>query len=388
MRASFILVVAAVALLLGACGGSRRSEPLTAASQLARTPAAALARTSAPDEHRQAREALTAALRASDDGRDAEADRLALEAGVLFEIAIATSQAKIGRGRIATAERAAQDAERERDQSNAARRAEEARIGVLLKQQEIDRVLEEERARAIEDERGRPATSGEAARLRSERERTAAEEMRSRARVVLVAAEALLGPAAETDTTVAAARRAIAEAESAASGDAAAALSSAIAARGKADDALGAARGAAADRASQARLRAEDAALLEEAGAAGGLSPREDVRGVVLTVRGVFAARGVAVADRAPLEPIARLARAHAAYPVVVESHAAAGRNVQGLSAERARAVVEALVALGVDAARLRAVGVGASRPLAAEELTGARERNDRIEVVFVRAAH
>ena len=386
MRTHPTIVAAALALLVGACGGSRSSEPLSAASRLARSPAAIEARTSAPDEHREARDALAAALRARDEGRDAEADRLALEAGVLFEIAIATSQTKIARSRIGTAERMTQDAERERDESNAARRAEEARISVRLKQQEIDRVLQEERARAIEDERGRPPTTAEAARARAERERTAAEEMRSRARAVLVAAEALLGAAADSDASVAAARRSVAEAEAAASGEAAAALASATTARSKASEAL--ARRAASDRAGQARLRAEDAALLDEAGAAGGLSPREDARGIVVTVRGVFSGRATAVSDRAPLERVAQLARAHAAYPIVVEGHTASGRNVQALTAERARAVVEALVALGVDAARVRPVGLGASRPLAAEELTGARERNDRIEVVFVRAAH
>jgi len=375
-------------IVLVACGGSRASEPLTAASRLATSPGAARARSLAPDEYRQAREALTAAKRAQSDGRDAEADRLALEAGALFEIAIATGQGKNARARIAESERVARDAERERDQNNAARRAEESRIGMLVKQQEIDRILAEERARAAEDERGRPRTTGEEARERAQRERRAAEEMLVRARVILIAAEALLGTAADQDQAVAAARRAVTEAEGASAGEPAAALAAATSARAKADDALSGARRAAADRASLARLRAEDAALLEEAGAAGSLSPREDARGVVLVVRGVFEGRGAVVSDRTALEAVARLARAHAAYPLVVEGHTASGRNVQALSADRARAVVEALVALGVEGSRLRAIGLGASRPLAPEALTGARERNERLEIVFVRAAH
>lgn len=379
---------ALLSLVLLACGGSRASEPLTAASRLSASPGAARARSLAAPEYREARAALAAAKRAQADGRDAEADRLALEAGVLFEVAIAAAQANHARSRIADSERAAQEAERERDQNNAARRAEENRIAALVKQQEIDRILVEERARAEQDERGRPRTSAEETRERAQRARRAAEEMLVRARVILIAAEALFGANAAEDAAVAAARRSVAEAEGAASADPAAAFAAASSARAKADDALSAARRAATDRAGQARLRAEDAALLEEAGAAGVLSPREDARGVVVVVRGVFEGRGSTVADRSALEIVARLARAHAAYPIVVEGHSAAGRNVQALSADRARAVVEALVALGVEGPRLRAVGLGASRPLAPEELTGARERNERLEIVFVRAAH
>jgi flagellar motor protein MotB len=377
-----------LSLVLLACGGSRASEPLTAASRLSTSPGATRARSLAPEEYREARAALTAAKRAQGDGRDAEADRLALEAGVLFEVAIAAAQANGARARIAESERAAQEGERERDQNNAARRAEESRIAALVKQQEIDRILVEERIRAEEDERGRPRTGAEEARDRAQRARRAAEEMLVRARVVLIAAEVLFGASADQDAAVAAARRAVAEAEGAASADPAAAFTAAGAARAKADDALSAARRAAADRAGQARLRAEDAALLEDAGAAGVLSPREDARGVVVVVRGVFEGRGVTVADRTGLEAVARLARAHAGYPLVVEGHSASGRNVLALSADRARAAVEALVALGVEGPRLRAVGLGARRPLAPEELTGARERNERLEIVFVRAAH
>ncbi|MBI2898043.1 MAG: OmpA family protein [Deltaproteobacteria bacterium] len=383
---------AVVALSLGlwvaSCGGSPASEPLTAASRLARSPAVAAARRLAPQEVLLARQALAKARRASDEGRDAEADRLATEASLRFEIAIVTSDATSARERIAAAERSAREAERERDQNNAARRAEENRIAVLLKQQEIDRILEEERLRAEADERGRPRTAGEEARGRERDQRAAATELVSRAKVLLVAAAALLGQSAEADGPSARAREAIARAERSLSAEpAAAAFASATEARGKAQEALAGARRAAAGRGTQARLRAEDAALLEEAGAAGGLGPREDSRGVVVTLRGVFAARGAEVRERSAIEAVGRLARAHPTYPLVIEGHTSEGRGAQELSAQRASAVARALEALGIDRARIRAVGLGASHPIAAETLTSARERNERMEIVFVRSS-
>lgn len=53
------------------------------------------------------------------------------------------------------------------------------------------------------------------------------------------------------------------------------------------------------------------------------------------------------------------------------------------LSSARAIAIVEALVAAGVDPGRLRAVGLAGTRPLASNDTADGRARNRRVEVVI-----
>jgi outer membrane protein OmpA-like peptidoglycan-associated protein len=92
--------------------------------------------------------------------------------------------------------------------------------------------------------------------------------------------------------------------------------------------------------------------------------------------------------NRTPaLRAVARLARAHPTYPLGIEGHTSEGRGAQELSLGRASAVARALEALGIDHARLRSVGLGATHPIAPETLTSARERNERMEIVFVRSS-
>ena len=55
----------------------------------------------------------------------------------------------------------------------------------------------------------------------------------------------------------------------------------------------------------------------------------------------------------------------------------------QALSNARARAVVAALVQRGLPAARLAAVGFGASRPIASNDDTAGRARNRRVELAL-----
>ena len=78
-----------------------------------------------------------------------------------------------------------------------------------------------------------------------------------------------------------------------------------------------------------------------------------------------------AAADPLPeagLAPLAEALRAAPGVPVTVEGHTASigtdGTRSQALSEERAAGVVRRLAALGVDPARLRAVGRGDTRPL------------------------
>ena len=91
-------------------------------------------------------------------------------------------------------------------------------------------------------------------------------------------------------------------------------------------------------------------------------------------------------ADAAPvLAEIVALLQADPALKLTVEGHtdAAGSRDYnRKLSAQRAEAVVKALVGKGVAAARLQPVGLGATRPLAGNDTAEGRARNRRVELV------
>jgi hypothetical protein len=85
------------------------------------------------------------------------------------------------------------------------------------------------------------------------------------------------------------------------------------------------------------------------------------------------------------VEEIARLLKNDGGLKLAIEGHTDdsgnAARN-QALSRERAEVVVQQLVKDGIDAARLRAAGHGASRPLADNKDEAGRAKNRRVELV------
>ncbi|XAH24310.1 OmpA family protein [Xylophilus sp. GW821-FHT01B05] len=88
---------------------------------------------------------------------------------------------------------------------------------------------------------------------------------------------------------------------------------------------------------------------------------------------------------RPAIAQIVALARKHADWRFTIEGHTdASGSEAhnQKLSEDRATAVVEALKTAGVDAARLRPQGFGATKPVAPNDSPAGRATNRRVELV------
>ncbi|XXY46524.1 hypothetical protein WME91_41645 [Sorangium sp. So ce269] len=134
-------------------------------------------------------------------------------------------------------------------------------------------------------------------------------------------------------------------------------------------------------------------ALLAELSAAGTWSPVRDDRGIVVTLRGLFAGNALTKAGEARLRDLARVAAAHPSFPVAVVVHTdrdISPREEPAWSA-RADAVVRALgPAPGASAAGASpatqpiAPFVAGSAAPVVDPGGSERARNARVEVVFV----
>ena len=82
---------------------------------------------------------------------------------------------------------------------------------------------------------------------------------------------------------------------------------------------------------------------------------------------------------------IAALLKGNPELQVSIEGHTDSTGTPQGnkaLSDERAKAVLAAVAALGVDAARLSSVGWGQDKPVADNATEEGRAKNRRVEIV------
>jgi hypothetical protein len=109
--------------------------------------------------------------------------------------------------------------------------------------------------------------------------------------------------------------------------------------------------------------------------------PSRDDRGVVVTLRGVFA-QGATVTSAAgsTLQALGRVASAHPDFPFLVVLHN--GRAGAGSQKERLEAIVGGLKQAGVQ--HISGELAGNAAPLVDPSRPSADERNERVEVVFV----
>jgi outer membrane protein OmpA-like peptidoglycan-associated protein len=116
---------------------------------------------------------------------------------------------------------------------------------------------------------------------------------------------------------------------------------------------------------------------------------RDADRGLVLTLGDVVFDTGKASLHPSAMTAIDRLAQLLSVYPersVRIEGHTdSVGDDAanQELSERRAAAVRDALLARGVEAARIEAVGYGASHPIADNRTESGRQENRRIDIVL-----
>ena len=118
---------------------------------------------------------------------------------------------------------------------------------------------------------------------------------------------------------------------------------------------------------------------------------RETPRGLVLVIPdNIWAnARNAQLSPRAgaTLEPLAALLANHPDYQIVIETHTDGQGNantLMQLTETRAATLFERLVSAGLDANRVQATGLGASRPLAPNTTANGRARNRRTEINLV----
>ncbi|MCG6118632.1 MAG: OmpA family protein [Aquimonas sp.] len=118
------------------------------------------------------------------------------------------------------------------------------------------------------------------------------------------------------------------------------------------------------------------------------MTARSEARGQVMTISGDAFASGqhqLRREARDNLQKVIELIEANPGASVLIEGHtdSQGGANLnQVLSQRRAENVREALVQKGVDAGRLRAVGLGMDRPIADNATADGRARNRRVEII------
>jgi outer membrane protein OmpA-like peptidoglycan-associated protein len=117
---------------------------------------------------------------------------------------------------------------------------------------------------------------------------------------------------------------------------------------------------------------------------------RQTDRGVVVTLGDVLFAIGetqLQPAARSNLEDVVELLQSEPDKRIRIEGHTDASGPAsvnQRISLERAEAVRDTLVSMGIAAGRIQAVGMGEDFPIASNENADGRNRNRRVDVILL----
>lgn len=119
------------------------------------------------------------------------------------------------------------------------------------------------------------------------------------------------------------------------------------------------------------------------------LAPARDERGVVVTLRNVFKGEALTQEAQTTLKDLGRVAAAHPSFAVQVVLHDATPPSAAeaAVNAKRGEAVVKALEAGGAPPAKMKVEQAGARAPVIDPADAKRRERNARVEIVFVPGA-
>jgi outer membrane protein OmpA-like peptidoglycan-associated protein len=130
--------------------------------------------------------------------------------------------------------------------------------------------------------------------------------------------------------------------------------------------------------------------LFEAAGGVPGAEPRIDQRGVVVSLRGLFASGKTEVNPEKhfALDQAAELATKFPRFRIIVEGHTdnrGSGSKNLVLSEARAQAVGSYISSKGVDPGRMASIGRGDEDPIADNATRDGRAQNRRVDMVFQR---
>jgi len=129
--------------------------------------------------------------------------------------------------------------------------------------------------------------------------------------------------------------------------------------------------------------------LLSELSAMGGLAPARDDRGVVVTLRQVFAGDHMQQEIRDKLEALGRVAQSHSDFPLQVVVHAGGsrpkgGREVMAADRRRGDEVAQALADGGATRERIVVEAAGSAHPVVDPAIARDPRRSERVEIIFV----
>jgi len=364
-RARAVFVAAMAVSWLGGCGGAAIQVAAIDDMERARAgPAAAEGAKLAPEAYARAEQERRIALEEHAAGDDVGAVLHAQRAVAAYDHALAVVRLARATTELADAQKTLDDATTE------VQGIEGSRVQLEREAAELD-----ERVR-LSRERLLPASSAPATGEREAARLVAARALAVEARLLCDAARLVAADAAGL---------ADADGEQGkldgrlAAGPRPAPIDEAARVRARCLDVLTRARRASGDDASAAD------ALLSELSASGGWDPARDERGVVVTLHDAFRGPELAVEATTKLRDLGRVAAAHPGFALQVVVHdAVPARPRDDADTRRVGAAVQALVAGGASAGRIKPELAGARAPLVDPGDARQRARNERLDVVFV----